>query len=1090
MKILRLLLTFILISYSSLVEAHSVQVQYCVSCDGDLRIWIEHWHGAEDPSNTTMTINLDVNGTVTTQTSAPGGGVQNTASGALPGCSTPIIYGTGCPGQENTYNDWVYYDFVGIPQNVPITFTVVSGNTVFTTDGCNMFPLAVPFQIDGVGIETDQDLCTGIITSSINFPPGATWTNDNPSIGIPAAGTGPIPAFNPIGPVGTVANITYVNGCGSGDFTYTIQDVPSPSYTIDGSANETCIGFPFSFTDNSVIDPPNTIDGWDWDFGDGLGLNSAEQNPSYIYQTPGSYTVTFTAISDAGCGGSTTFDVVVNPSPTADFTTIEVCPNTPTPFTDISSVTNATIINWAWDILNDGTDEYTAQNPTHIFAAGGSYPVLLTVESDDGCFGSVINNVDVAHFPVVDMLSDSACFGTPSTTVDLSTVTNSTITGWNWTFEDGSTSTNVNGVHTYPATGNFSVQLEAFSAFGCSTIGTGNVYVRLLPIPDFNITEACFYDPVTTQNLSTVDMGTLSYVWDFGDGSATDANIEPNHNYSASGIYQVNLTAESSFTCVYDTTFSVNVYDKPSSSFTVLNTCVNNNSLFIDNSFIPNVINNDLINDWQWNMDDFGDDLYSVQNPEHPFHSEGIHNTTLIVTTEFGCKDTVELDASVWPIPLLDFDFNHLCLNDVTSFTDQSSISNTFTANSIISHAWDFGDGNGGFGPNPNHSYISFGNFNVHLTATSDHGCVNDKFENVYIRPLPNPNFHIDTICESTPTTEFVDLTTIPDGSIDQWSWDFDNGTTSNIQSPSATFSTFGTYQVELTTISAFGCINSITKPVYVFQNPIVQFTSDETVICDPGNVFFTDLSSPPVSAIDTWFWDFHNGTTSTVSNPTVAYNITGTEPIDFDVKLIVTNTYGCKDSILVEDYIRVVPTPEALFSYSPTELTVTDPETQFLNRSINSDEYLWSFGDNTANSTLENPQHLFPGLFPGSYNIQLIAYNYDQLCTDTAWATVIVQDVILFYVPNAFTPDSDQYNQTWQPVFTSGFDPFDFHLMIFNRWGEVIWESYDASAGWDGIYSSKGELVNDGVYVWVLEFKESLTDKRHKHNGFVTILK
>ena len=87
------------------------------------------------------------------------------------------------------------------------------------------------------------------------------------------------------------------------------------------------------------------------------------------------------------------------------------------------------------------------------------------------------------------------------------------------------------------------------------------------------------------------------------------------------------------------------------------------------------------------------------------------------------------------------------------------------------------------------------------------------------------------------------------------------------------------------------------------------------------------------------------------------------------------------------------------------------------------------------------------------------------------------------FYVPNAFTPDGDYANQTFQPVFTSGYDPYDYHLQIFNRWGEIVFESYNAARGWDGHYGDGG-LVDDGVYVWVIEFKDALSDKRYKNTG------
>ena len=85
---------------------------------------------------------------------------------------------------------------------------------------------------------------------------------------------------------------------------------------------------------------------------------------------------------------------------------------------------------------------------------------------------------------------------------------------------------------------------------------------------------------------------------------------------------------------------------------------------------------------------------------------------------------------------------------------------------------------------------------------------------------------------------------------------------------------------------------------------------------------------------------------------------------------------------------------------------------------------------------------------------------------------------------------DQDEFNETFGPVFTSGFDPYDYHLTVFNRWGEVVFESYDAMFGWDGTYPSGGELCQDGVYVWKIDFKETMSDKRHSEIGHVNVLR
>ena len=91
--------------------------------------------------------------------------------------------------------------------------------------------------------------------------------------------------------------------------------------------------------------------------------------------------------------------------------------------------------------------------------------------------------------------------------------------------------------------------------------------------------------------------------------------------------------------------------------------------------------------------------------------------------------------------------------------------------------------------------------------------------------------------------------------------------------------------------------------------------------------------------------------------------------------------------------------------------------------------------------------------------------------------------------MPNAFTPDGNDINNIFLPVFTSGFDVYDYHFTMFDRWGEVLFESYNAASGWNGTYGSQG-LVEDGVYIWQIEFGETMSDKRHTYRGHVTVLK
>lgn len=132
------------------------------------------------------------------------------------------------------------------------------------------------------------------------------------------------------------------------------------------------------------------------------------------------------------------------------------------------------------------------------------------------------------------------------------------------------------------------------------------------------------------------------------------------------------------------------------------------------------------------------------------------------------------------------------------------------------------------------------------------------------------------------------------------------------------------------------------------------------------------------------------------------------------------------------------------------------------------------------------DPVHNY-GDSDGEYMITLAAQN-DLCFIDTAISVINIKDVLLYWVPNAFTSDGDEFNQVFKPIFTLGFDPYDYTLLVFDRWGELIFESHNHEVGWDGTY--RGNLVQDEVYVWKLEFKEIMTDKRYNKYGHVTILK
>ena len=290
------------------------------------------------------------------------------------------------------------------------------------------------------------------------------------------------------------------------------------------------------------------------------------------------------------------------------------------------------------------------------------------------------------------------------------------------------------------------------------------------------------------------------------------------------------------------------------------------------------------------------------------------------------------------------------------------------------------------------------------------------------------------------------------------------------------------TVMIEVVATSPAGCIGDpVTFTITVNPLPVVSFYGGPVAGCEPLQVTFYNTTSPAGTSC---VWDFGDGTTGAGCDSVVHVYMHGV----YDVSLTVTTSAGCTATTTYYSYINVEKLPVAAFTADPLVTGIDETEVDFENESLFADSYLWDFGDGSPTETVLNPSHLYPEV-PEHYTVTLIAYNNAGLCKDTAQIQIIIEDEILLYVPNVFTPDHDDYNETFQPVFTSGFDPLNFHLMIFNRWGELIFESYDASKGWNGTYGGRG-LVEDDVYVWKIVFKESMSDKRHTLYGHVTVLK
>jgi len=282
-----------------------------------------------------------------------------------------------------------------------------------------------------------------------------------------------------------------------------------------------------------------------------------------------------------------------------------------------------------------------------------------------------------------------------------------------------------------------------------------------------------------------------------------------------------------------------------------------------------------------------------------------------------------------------------------------------------------------------------------------------------------------------------------------------------------------------LTLTSLQGCDSLATLNLTVNPMPNASFTANYEDGCAPLQVTFSNSGG----SSGTCQWNLGNGVVSSNCG-TVAgtYNSFGC----YDVSLQITSAAGCSSTLTLDDIVCVNPQPEASFVVNSQQLSNFDPTANFTNTSTGHVSQTWNFGDGSGTSTLNNPQHTYPEA-AGYYYVTLVVAN-SHGCVDSTTQLIVVDNVVVFYVPNTFTPDGDVYNETFRPIFTAGFDIYQYQMVIFNRWGEIIFESNNSEIGWDGTYG--GNTCQDGTYIWQITYKEIGKDKRNEIRGHVNLLR
>ena len=747
----------------------------------------------------------------------------------------------------------------------------------------------------------------------------------------------------------------------------------------------------FTIVNSSIVDSVH------WYFGDmGSTANfSNSYKPAHRYSAAGNYEVGLLIYLQTGKTDSITWTLKINPKPVSDFTinkSTQCLNENQVLFVNSTAITSGTTTSlWHFD---DG-DSSTNTDPLHKYRYDDTFQVRLISKSDKGCLDTMIRQVIILPSPNADfIMEDSAqCFDKNKYEFINSTTINYGLMSYKWDFGDGVTSTTKNPVHTYTTADTFIVRLIATSQYNCPDTVDKKTYVHINPSPHahftINDTFQCLKDNLFTfKNNSSITSGTISFIWSYGDGDTSKLK-EPDKIYAKEGKYPLTLTVVSDKGCKDRKKQDIYVNPMPKASFTMdnPNQCLRNNTVkFTNTTTLPF---GKIMYLW-----DFGDGLNSnLVNPEHKFVAHDTFDVELLAVTEAGCRDSAYSKVFIYPMPLPEFRINDntQCLSGNSFvFNDESTIS----SGKIINYSWKMGDSKTYTLQNVNHSYTKEGTYDVCLTLVSGLGCRDSVIKKVYVYPMPDAYFTINNVGQCLDKNFFIckDSSKISSGTIASLLWNMGDGKTYTDPFVYHNYLADGTYDIKLTTISNQGCKDSLARKVIVYPLPKANFDINNSSQCINGNSFvFTDKTTIKSGYINTRFWNLDDGTTSYLQNVTHSY----TAYKGYNVKLLVTSDYGCKDSIYKG--VSVHPMPKALFSIDNDQQCLKDNLFRFSNSStipagtINTSN--WAFGDG-GSSLQTNPTYSY--VKDNTYKVKLKAVSAAG-CIDST-----EKSVTLFPMPQA----------------------------------------------------------------------------------------
>ncbi|HEV7365584.1 MAG TPA: PKD domain-containing protein [Gemmatimonadales bacterium] len=720
-----------------------------------------------------------------------------------------------------------------------------------------------------------------------SFGDGSSAVQRNPTHTFPASGTYTVKltGADDDGVMRTVTKTVAVNALPGGG--------PPTNAPPSVSFSQSCSGLACTFTDGST-DSDGTVKAWNWNFGD--GSSSSTKNPIRVYAQAGTYTVTLIADDDDGASGTSSAPVAVSGSAPPVALTVTTRSDATTQFMtlDWTGASGDSVDVYRNDAkltvqFNDG--HYTN---SRAFTGSATYVYRVCQLRSSVCsnnatanFGTVPNKAPTASFT-------ASCTSLTCTFTDASADADGSVKAWNWSFGDGGSATVRNPTYTYDLEDNYTVTLIVTDDKGAT--GTTTRSVTATPPPTNNAPVADYTVVCTdlscqfTDKTSDTDGTVNSRTWDFGDNTATSTEANPLHVYSAGGPVTVTLTAtdDDGDTGTVSRQMTVTAPGPnvdPTANFTF--TCKGFSCSFTDGSSDTD----GTIAGWSW---DFGEpgtsSTATVKDPSHIYAGEGKYSVTLTSTDNGGGTGTVTKQVDVTPPPPNSppvAQFTWSCTDLTCGFTDAST-----DDGSVAGWSWDFGDGAAATAKNPSHSYAAAGPYTVKLQVTDDAGVSSELVPHditVTDPPPPPPNqppvAGFTSSCTNL-TCSFTDGSSDPDGSIASWSWNFGDGGSSSVTSPSHTYATAGSFSVTLDVTDNGGATSTKSGSATTTLPPNVAPAANFTSKCTGLSCSFTDGSTDSDGSVVGWSWTFGDGAISTTRSPSRTYAAAGT----YSVSLTATD--------------------------------------------------------------------------------------------------------------------------------------------------------------------------------------------------------